>query len=192
MLPIEHSITNNADTPEEERHKRTISRRKLLKALAAAGGAVAVTTLLPSKWAKPVVEVGVLPVHAQATAVAIPTATPRPLATIILCSTFNAAGGTIGPTDTIGTYADITHPTNPSGIQLRRIITLNEPGHLQDGIVSTDTGPADATGRFQPPDFNLSTLSPTISPGSGRITILWEFVNPADGTNTCQNNVEIV
>lgn len=92
MPPVEHSITDNADTPEEERHKRTISRRKLLKALAAAGGAVAVTTLLPSKWAKPVVEVGVLPVHAQATAAAVPTDTPVPLAYAANCDSTPGGG----------------------------------------------------------------------------------------------------
>lgn len=42
-----------------------MSRRRLLKAIAATGGAVAASTLLPGKWTKPVVEVGVLPLHAQ-------------------------------------------------------------------------------------------------------------------------------
>ena len=48
-------------------------RRRLLKALIASGGAVAASTLLPSKWSKPAVEVGMLPVHAQATTVPSPT-----------------------------------------------------------------------------------------------------------------------
>lgn len=67
MPPVEHPIADNVDTPEEECQEQTISRRKLLKVLAVTGGTVAATMLLPSKWAKPVVEVGVLPVHAQAT-----------------------------------------------------------------------------------------------------------------------------
>jgi hypothetical protein len=45
--------------------KRTLSRRQLLKAITAAGGAIAASTMLPGKWAQPVVEVGVLPAHAQ-------------------------------------------------------------------------------------------------------------------------------
>ncbi|MCP4539158.1 MAG: twin-arginine translocation signal domain-containing protein [Chloroflexi bacterium] len=66
MSQAEHQITDNAETPEECQ-EQTISRRKLLKVLAATGGTVAATMLLPSKWAKPIVEVGVLPVHAQGT-----------------------------------------------------------------------------------------------------------------------------
>jgi hypothetical protein len=42
-----------------------LSRRRLLKIIAATGGAVAASTLLPSKWARPVIDVGLLPAHAQ-------------------------------------------------------------------------------------------------------------------------------
>jgi uncharacterized protein YegL len=49
-----------------------MGRRKLLKALAAGGGAIAVTAIVPGKWAKPVIEAGLLPAHAQAS----PTPTP--------------------------------------------------------------------------------------------------------------------
>lgn len=44
-----------------------LSRRELLKALTAAGGAVAASSLLPAKWARPEVGAGALPVHAQST-----------------------------------------------------------------------------------------------------------------------------
>jgi hypothetical protein len=47
--------------------KRKLSRRQLLKAITAAGGAIAAATMLPGKWTQPVVEVGVLPAHAQVT-----------------------------------------------------------------------------------------------------------------------------
>ena len=203
MVPTENPT--NTDVLKEEGQERAVSRRQLLKALSAAGGAVAASTLLPSKWTKPVVEVGLLPVHAQTTPTPpipptptptntptpTPTATPEPAA-IIGCFAFNAATGQgiIGPTDTIGTYAVIA-PTR-AGVQLRRTITLNQAGHPQNGVVDTVIGVTDAAGIFAPPDFDLNTLSPTILPGANRLTILWEFVNPADGTNTCQNNVEIV
>ncbi len=45
-------------------HNKNLSRRDALKTLAAVTGAVALTSL-PGKWAKPVVEVGALPAHAQ-------------------------------------------------------------------------------------------------------------------------------
>jgi hypothetical protein len=50
---------------QEASPKETLGRRQLLKAIAATGGAVAASSLLPGEWAKPVVEVGVLPAHAQ-------------------------------------------------------------------------------------------------------------------------------
>lgn len=53
--------------PEKTQDQRTLNRRQLLKAIAAAGGAVAAATMLPGEWAKPVVEMGVLPAHAQVT-----------------------------------------------------------------------------------------------------------------------------
>ncbi len=44
-----------------------LDRRRLLKGLAAAGGAVAASALIPARWSKPSVSVGVLPAHAQVT-----------------------------------------------------------------------------------------------------------------------------
>lgn len=192
MPPAERQITDNVDTPEEECQEQTISRRKLLKVLAATGGTVAVTTLLPSKWTKPVVEVGVLPVHAQATEPA-PTDTPTPLPpyAIIGCYAYNAAGGgIISPTDAIQAYAEIA-PAD-AGVQLRRTITLHENSHPQDGVIDIVTGPTNASGIFQPADFDLNTISPAISSGDDRITVLWEFVNSADGNNTCENLIDII
>jgi hypothetical protein len=61
--------TSYDEIPAEAQEKR-LGRRALLKALAASGGAVTAAMLLPGEWAKPVVEVGVLPAHAQVTPVA--------------------------------------------------------------------------------------------------------------------------
>ncbi len=44
----------------------SLPRRNLLKALAA-GGALAAAAFLPEGWAKPAIEAGVLPAHAQST-----------------------------------------------------------------------------------------------------------------------------
>ena len=54
-------MEKQSDFPAET----SLSRRRLLKALIAAGGATAAATMLPGKWSKPLVEVGVLPAHAQ-------------------------------------------------------------------------------------------------------------------------------
>jgi hypothetical protein len=45
--------------------RKPIGRRDALKMLAASAGAVLGAAALPAKWMKPVVETGVLPVHAQ-------------------------------------------------------------------------------------------------------------------------------
>jgi hypothetical protein len=45
----------------------SFSRRQLLKLLIAAGGGVTAAAFFPGKWTKPVVKMGVLPVHAQST-----------------------------------------------------------------------------------------------------------------------------
>jgi len=44
-----------------------LSRRELLKVLAAGGGALAAAAFLPGKWVRPLVSSGVLPAHAQST-----------------------------------------------------------------------------------------------------------------------------
>jgi hypothetical protein len=189
MSPVERP------TSEDGVQEQVASRRRLLKALVASGGAVAASTLLPSKWSKPSVEVGVLPVHAQATAPPPNIPTPTPIvAAIIGCFALNAAtgSGSIGSADTIRAYADITHPVDPSGIRLQRTITLNDPSHPLNGIIDITTGLTDASGRFQPADFDLSIISPPVAQGTDRLTILWEFVDPADGTNDCRNSIDIV
>src|SRR5687768_12068704 len=55
--------------------QRELSRRRLLQILVASGGAVAGSTLLLEKWVKPVIEVGVLPAHAQISN--LPTSSPQ-------------------------------------------------------------------------------------------------------------------
>ena len=59
---MENTTNTHAET-------QTLSRRELLKALGAAGGALATTAFLPGSWSKPAVEAGALPAHALATAV---------------------------------------------------------------------------------------------------------------------------
>ncbi len=49
--------------PLEEKHSR--ARRKLLKALAISGGAVATSKIVPERWAEPLAGLGSLPAHAQ-------------------------------------------------------------------------------------------------------------------------------
>jgi hypothetical protein len=89
--------TNDA-APQEEATQETLGRRQLLKALAATGGAAAAASLLPGKWAKPVVEAGVLPAHAQVSPTPQPTQQPteqpteEPLEYSVLCDSQPGGG----------------------------------------------------------------------------------------------------
>jgi hypothetical protein len=58
-------VKNDNGLSPEESNETLLSRRHLLKAIAATGGAVAASSLLPSEWVKPVVDAGLLPAHAQ-------------------------------------------------------------------------------------------------------------------------------
>ena len=80
---------------QEETPRETLGRRQLLKAIAATGGAVAASTLLPGEWAKPVVEVGVLPAHAQVSEV------PGERATYIALCDSTPGGGNLAATPAI-------------------------------------------------------------------------------------------
>lgn len=77
---MEHSTENHVSEDHQERES-TVGRRQLLKAIVAAGGTVAASVLLSSRWVKPIVKVGLLPAHAQGSYDLTPSATPtyRPL-----------------------------------------------------------------------------------------------------------------
>jgi hypothetical protein len=59
-------MSQTTSIPKDE---RTLSRRELLKALTALGGAAVASSLLPERWAQPEIGAGVLPAHAQATCI---------------------------------------------------------------------------------------------------------------------------
>lgn len=113
---MEHSTDNVA--PQEETSEETLGRRQLLKALAASSGAVAASSLLPGKWAKPVVEVGLLPAHAQVTPTEQPTQEPtqEPLRYSLLCDSQPGGGDlnlTEGLIQNIQPLIEVTSGTGP-------------------------------------------------------------------------------
>lgn len=112
--------TSHQSPASDERQVVDEGRRKLLKALAATGGAVTATSLLPDKWAKPVVDVGVLPAHAQ-----------------------------VSPTLTVGVSYDlasgINNCNNGAGSSYNLVITYQDPG----GNVS-DTSNLQVISTFNP------------------------------------------
>jgi len=70
-------VTEKTRNDQSPTHGKTQTRRQLLKVLAGTGIAAGMMAI-PSKWTKPVVEVGVLPVHAQGSELVQPTSAPTP------------------------------------------------------------------------------------------------------------------
>jgi hypothetical protein len=81
---------------------KTISRRRLLKIIAAAGGAVTASSMLPAEWVKPLVEIGMLPVHAQDVS---PTLEISDLSWIIAWANLDAAAAVPYLADGAATFA---------------------------------------------------------------------------------------
>jgi hypothetical protein len=142
---------------------KNLSRRDALKTLAAATGAVALTSL-PNKWATPVVEVGALPAHAQGSFTINLVSADFPggdsncraddsLIEIIFTyndPTGNVTTGTTSPTATNGTY----------------------DGSIID--VYIEMYPSRAGGPQQWPLNNLNiTLSQNSNEYTGTITVLY-------------------
>jgi hypothetical protein len=78
----------------------TISRRQAAILLLGTGTAVGISAFFPSKWAKPIVKMGVLPVHAQ-TSTPTPEPTTPPTTGSIDFYFFNQCGdgGDINPVE---------------------------------------------------------------------------------------------
>jgi hypothetical protein len=98
--------TNQPKQPE------TIGRRELLKALAATTGAVTAASMLPGKWARPVVEVGLLPAHAQQTGYTI-------VARIVPTNPGIQGGEDNGSRNPAFIEVEVTVTPNEAGIQVR-------------------------------------------------------------------------
>ena len=78
MTSQPHHSAPSEDAPSDKQSSPELSpgRRRLLKALVGTGSAVAASTMLPERWFPPLVEMSVLPAHAQTSPVPTPTETP--------------------------------------------------------------------------------------------------------------------
>lgn len=112
---------NNQDhqhaSPEETGAdgRKTVSRRQLLKAISAAGGAVAATTLLPNEWTPPIVETGALPIHAQASPAIIAGNLQKTFDSLNSCTT---SGGTGSANTLTLNYNDPTGNFNAGSVAI--------------------------------------------------------------------------
>jgi hypothetical protein len=141
----------DAATPtlsQETSPKETLGRRQLLKAIAATGGAVAASSLLPGEWAKPVVEVGVLPAHAQvsATYIALCDSTP--------------GGGNIAATNAITNIRPYVQLLSGSGSLEGIEVTMTAnvlSGSPSFGYSFPQYSTTNSSGRASFPDLPVST-----------------------------------
>jgi hypothetical protein len=160
-----------------------LSRREALKLLAAATGAAALSTLPPA-WSKPDLQVGALPAHAQTSLLHILNAPFLP-AEIDLGQSY-CWDGII-----IRFIAAITPPT--AGIVLQYALSYNPTG--APGAI---TSPSPTTGTVATNASGQASIDVTVLPDSpffgteGTLTVVWSFVNPADGTNSVSQNYDIV
>jgi hypothetical protein len=154
--------THHAPT-DEETSQETLGRRQLLKALAATSGAVAASSMLPGKWARPVIEAGVLPAHAQVTPT--PTSEPQPtevpLRYLAVCDSLPGGGD-------LTAFDNVIQQIQPY------IVIVSGTGPLQN-ITTTMTATA-VTGPL--PDFNPPLPQTVTTNASGRAIFNDLFVTP--------------
>jgi hypothetical protein len=174
--------TNDA-APQEEATEETLGRRQLLKVLAATGGAAAASSLLPGKWAKPVVEAGVLPAHAQVSPTPQPTEQPteEPLRYSIFCDS-TPGGGDITVPQYNGTITNITAEiilvsgTGPiANIGVTMTAEAVAPSPLPGFSPSVpQTGTTNASGLA-----SFGNLTPTINPDVDQsFNLRFSFADP--------------
>ena len=144
---------------------KKISRRDAMKILAVVAGASALASV-PSKWTKPGLDIGVLPVHAATS------------------GGHTLAAGASDPAanfcfDLISTVT-ITPPT--PGILMHYAISTS-------GKVSV-TSPAALTGAVSTDASGIATLSISVDTSSGAfdagaiVTVTWTFENASDGVGS--------
>jgi hypothetical protein len=134
---------------QEASPKETLGRRQLLKAIAATGGAVAASSLLPGEWAKPVVEVGVLPAHAQVSA-----------AYIALCDS-TPGGGNLAATNAITNIRPyvqlLSGPGSLEGISVTMTVNVLAGSPDFGSYVFPHHSTTNSSGRASFPNLPVST-----------------------------------
>lgn len=187
----------NIQAAPEESPQRALARRELLKALAVSGGTIAASTIIPGQWAKPVIEVGLLPAHAQISL--IPTSTPVPRPTIISCggeSSFLGSSTEVlfdNDERIINLFAMIS-PAPPVGTLIRYDVMVNGLSIVIDEPILPAA--TDAAGLA---DFGSATVRPiggfnTLNLGD-IVAITFSFEPPVDpmfDATTCTANFTVV
>ncbi len=156
-----------------------ISRRQLLKALVATGGAITASTVLSGKWSKPLVEVGLLPAHAQVS--------QPPVITFYQCSAFDIQTElAIVTPESIVETSTLISPIH-TDVLLQRTLRLNA---TNGAILDETTGYADAAGLFSPPNIVILDFIASLQ-DEDTLYIIWEVADPDYESNSCINTLNV-
>jgi hypothetical protein len=100
-----------------------VNRRELLKALTASGGGLLAAAFLPGKWARPVVEAGLLPAHAQGSCT-VPLELVSPISPCSNCPYGNVAHISYSPSTPIPTSVVVFYGT----VGVPSVLGVDKPG----------------------------------------------------------------
>lgn len=148
-----------------ETSTKKVSRRDAIKILTAVAGATALANT-PTRWSKPELKVGVLPVHAQTSLAAPHFLRAGGAQDANMCQPVNLISTvTITPPDS-GVLMVYTITADPG-------ITINSPASLTGNKLTDGTGVA------------TLTINATDTAGSGgNVTVNWGFAKPSSGAGT--------
>jgi hypothetical protein len=165
-------MRENFDSPQVpgSRDEPHFTRRELLKSLAALGGAVTASSLLPEKWSRPQVGAGALPAHAQSTLCVPPYEIDHCTIDIIQNS---------GTELTSSAWILPPCPGIEMIVFLYWIIELEaQPVKKAQSIPVVST---DATGKAT---WSMTVID--VPQGAVQVYVEWNFFDPADGSDSCQ------
>jgi hypothetical protein len=149
---------------------KELSRRDALKLLGAAAGA-SVLANLPSKWSTPELTAGVLPAHAQTSA----------LYSLSCDDLVYLPGGEVNEWQ-VGSAVHIS-PVAP-GVLMNYVIVLDNMVFVQAPLPASPDA-TNASGQAAV-EFGVAA---TGEAGTTSVTVTWSFANPSDGTGSCFRQV---
>jgi hypothetical protein len=184
-IPQEGITMSSQPAPQTEtpENAANLSRRELLKILAAAGVGTSAALFLPGQWATPVAQVGVLPAHAQVSA-------PSPTPTLPVQHAFVSASAQYvfpfgsNKTPTQEDYIEASCVIAPPDANIPILIKWQNQGG--SWTYDTQTVNTNASGKVTAPSTlpNTDATHPRPSCQTSPVTIhvVFAFANPTQGT----------
>lgn len=172
---------------------KNISRRSAIKVISTLAG-IAALAAMPSKWSKPVFQIGSLPVHAQTSGSSdVPEYEHEPVSYVLLppppASLLDSPDACFNGQN-FRLSAGISPPQ--SGVFLHYVLAYVVTG--PDGAISA---PASTTGILPTDASGVAVLTVTVTPASsgsgtiGTLSVVWSFANPDEGSNMVEQDTDV-